>query len=249
MGGGKFFQPQKRLTQRTRVQKTEQHQAGAAFPGDRAGSTFANVRAGFTLVEVIVVLVIVAILAAIAVPALTGYIEKARDKAYIAQARNNWEGARVVFAESYADGTFGAKAAAPGYIASAVNTDGARCPNLRYSGVGNLSVYAYGSTTPATLYLKISELTGKPFHYNYPDYWELWLTSDVDGKPSPLKATGFFMLIYPKGYDARKPILVTYKLTRASGLTDFDSFTAAMGAGSVAYDDTAGYEVYHLSYG
>jgi hypothetical protein len=56
------------------------------------------------------------------------------------------------------------------------------------------------------------------------------------------------MQIYPEGIGDNNPeIYITCKLTRPGGLeTDSDFYTALYENGTIRYDVSAGYEVYHF---
>lgn len=77
---------------------------------------------------------------------------------------------------------------------------------------------------------------------------------DLLGEPHPAEddaaaatADGFIYTVFKEGRVNGSPVvIVTYKLTRISGITRQVEFQDALVKGTIAYDIDAGYEVYYL---
>jgi prepilin-type N-terminal cleavage/methylation domain-containing protein len=204
------------------------------------GGRDARARSGFTLVEVIVVIVIIAILAAIGVPALTGYIDKARDKEYIAQARDLSVATHSVIAEAYGKGELDTSAA----VAYASPSGGSTQSGFKQYDMSALWSHASGTGTDYNN--QIAALVGRTFAggLNIPGAYRLFLRGPVGG--DLFDADGFVYTFAPQGNWGDPSVIVTYKMTRASGANG----TAVANAidTSVQYDANAGFEVYYISY-
>jgi hypothetical protein len=160
------------------------------------------------------------------------------------QARYLAIATQTVIDQAYANGELGTPAAAA-YIGAG---DTVTYPNTK---AYNMAALWSASTQSGTLSYdrQIAALADRTWYggLNSPGAYRLFLRGPDSG--DLFDADGFAYTFAPEGNWGDPSIIVTYKMTRASGTNDSEIAAALSSTGgTVQYDPSAGYEVYYISY-